>query len=370
MPEPTVALEGIRKQYGDALVLKDVSLEVLPGEFFTLLGPSGCGKTTMLRVIAGLAVPDTGRVRLDGRDITALPPHLRQMGMVFQQYALFPHLSAWDNVAYGLRARRLNRSTREERARHYLELVGLLEHARRKPKQLSGGQQQRVALARALAVHPRVLLFDEPLSNLDAELRLEMQEEIRKLHAELRFTGIYVTHDHQEALRLSDRICVLDAGRVQQVGRPDEVFLEPANPVVARYFGYRNALTVRLESRGGRVVCRLPDGKAVTVGRVSGAADAGARGVLMFHPAQVFVTVPAADAAGKIAEGELQARVRSVVHLGTRWETVLEFPWGDTVQASQAISGEPLPAPGNEVRVGLVARGPSVFVEDRAGGMD
>ncbi len=246
-----VRVERVWKRFGSVEALRGVSLTVREGELFTLLGPSGCGKTTLLRIVAGLLEPDQGRIFFDGDDVTGVPPHKRNVGMVFQDLALFPHMTVYDNVAYGLRVRRVPEGEVRRRVREILELVRLDpgEFASRRPGQLSGGQQQRVALARALVIEPRVLLLDEPFSHLDYKIRQELMAEFKKLQKRLGITTIYVTHDQTEAMLLSDRIAVMNAGRVEQVGRPDEVYEKPRTLFVASFFGDANILPARLDGR-------------------------------------------------------------------------------------------------------------------------
>jgi len=234
--------------------VRDFNLHIEPGEFVTFLGPSGCGKTTVLRMLAGLEHADSGDICLDGRSIQALPPHRRNIGMVFQNYALFPHLSVFENVAYSLRVRAAPAQRVRTEVPNALRAVGLEDMAMRLPGQLSGGQQQRVALARALVMQPDLLLFDEPLSNLDAKLRVQVRAELRRLQKRLGTTSIYVTHDQDEAMGLSDRIVVMNAGRVEQVGRPEEIYARPASLFVAGFVGQVNALPGRVVQRAGDVV--------------------------------------------------------------------------------------------------------------------
>ena len=230
-------VEGICKSFGGHAALDGVSLDFTPGGFNTLLGPSGCGKTTLLRSVAGFVAPESGRIFIGGEDVTHRPPWTRQIGFVFQSYALWPHMSVFDNVAYGLRLRNLEGSELKRRVGAMLETVGLASLHERAPGALSGGQQQRVALARALVLEPAVLLLDEPLANLDARLRVEMRQEIRRLQQELQITTIFVTHDQEEALELSDTVAVMNRGRVEQVGAPEEVFAHPASANVAALLG-------------------------------------------------------------------------------------------------------------------------------------
>jgi iron(III) transport system ATP-binding protein len=247
----TLTVERLSKRYAEVEALAEVSLEIQGGEFFTLLGPSGCGKTTLLRCVAGFLRPDAGRILCDGERLDALPAHKRDIGMVFQNYAIFPHLTVFENVAYGLRARHLPPTDLMRRAGDALRLVHMEALADRRPDQLSGGQQQRVALARAMAIRPRLLLMDEPLSNLDAKLRVEMRTEIRRLQRELGITTIYVTHDQEEALAISERLAVMNAGRVEQVGFPWDVYQAPRSAFVAQFIGASNTLAGRLVETEG-----------------------------------------------------------------------------------------------------------------------
>ena len=238
----SIQVENIVKTFGAAKALCGVSLSIEPGELFFLLGPSGCGKTTLLRHIAGFYKPDSGRILIGGEDMTDVPPHRRDTGMVFQSYALWPHMTLAENVAFGLEMRKVPKAEAARRVRDALAAVKMEDKADRKPNQLSGGQQQRVALARALVVQPRCLLLDEPLSNLDAKLRLEMRTEIRRICKEAGLTAVYVTHDQKEALSIADRIAVMGAGRVEQIGAPLDVYRRPRSAFVASFIGETNFL--------------------------------------------------------------------------------------------------------------------------------
>jgi spermidine/putrescine ABC transporter ATP-binding subunit len=235
-----LVLQGISKAFADAVAVEDLSFSVEPGEFIAILGPSGCGKTTTLRMIAGFEQPDTGRILIDGRDLTNVPPQRRDIGVVFQSYALFPHMTVAQNVAFGLQMRKVERTQLQASVVDALSLVRLGEFASRYPNQLSGGQQQRVALARALAIRPRLLLLDEPLSNLDAKLRDDMREEIRRIQREVGITAIFVTHDQSEAFALADRVAVMDRGRLQQIADPQSIYEKPANAIVSSFVGHAN----------------------------------------------------------------------------------------------------------------------------------
>src|SRR5262245_33454409 len=243
-----IALEGVSKRFGKSAAVNDVSLEIGEGEFFSLLGPSGCGKTTTVRMIAGFEVPDTGRILLQGRDVTTVFSNRRPVNMVFQQYALFPHMSIYDNVAFGLKVKGVPRREHRGRVLEILRVVELEGMERRKPAQLSGGQQQRVALARALVNEPAALLLDEPLGALDVKLRKQLQLELKRVQSELGTTFVYVTHDQEEALGMSDRIAVMNGGLVEQIGTPREVYEHPATAFVADFIGSLNALDLRVDA--------------------------------------------------------------------------------------------------------------------------
>jgi len=254
-----VRLEGLSRHYGSVVALDKLDLTLEPGQLIALLGPSGCGKTTTLRLLAGLEDADAGRVIVGGRDITHVSASKRDMGMVFQAYSLFPHMTVRQNVAFGLRLRRVSAAERDQRAIEMLELVGLAEHATRYPHQLSGGQQQRVALARALAIEPQVLLLDEPLSALDAKVRAQLRDEIRRIQLEVGITTLFVTHDQEEALAIADRVGVMRAGHLEQLAPPTEVYSRPATSFVAEFVGLSNRLAG--EVKDGSVIvrgCTLP----------------------------------------------------------------------------------------------------------------
>ena len=293
-------LEDLTRRFGETVAVDGVSLEVPAGEFLTLLGPSGCGKTTTLRMIAGFEHPTSGRVVLGGRDVSQLPPQKREVGMVFQNYALFPHLDVWENVAFGLKSRGDRKDAVAPKVERALGLVEMADYARRKVQALSGGQQQRVALARALAPEPPLLLLDEPLSNLDAALRERTRDELRALLKRLGMTAVFVTHDQEEAFALSDRIAVLDRGRLQQVGTPEALYADPANAFVAAFLGRANFFPAVVDSvDGDRARVRLASGAAWTARMAEGAPrDAGAPVRVMVRPEMVGLA--SADAPGAV----------------------------------------------------------------------
>jgi len=288
--KPVISVEHVSKRYGDFVAVQDVSFEIRRGEFFSMLGPSGCGKTTMLRMIAGFEEVTSGSLKLDGVDVVGVPPYRRAVNTVFQNYALFPHLSVFDNVAFGPRIRSLERGQLERRVRDMLDVVRLGDFAARMPSQLSGGQRQRVALARALVNNPSALLLDEPLSALDAELRRQMQIELKRIQRDVGITFVFVTHDQEEALTMSDRIAVMSKGRLEQVGTPEEIYDEPSSAFVARFIGNANLIPVVVErANGGRATLRLPGGRlgeAATGGR---SFAPGAPAVLMIRPERLEV---------------------------------------------------------------------------------
>jgi ABC-type Fe3+/spermidine/putrescine transport system ATPase subunit len=280
-----VRMEAVGKRYGDHWAVRDVSLSIRPGEFYTLLGPSGCGKTTLLRLLAGFITPDAGRIIVDDEPIDAVPPWKRNLGMVFQHYALWPHLSVFENEAFGLRERGLRGEPLRTKVAAALDRVGLAGFEGRRPSQLSGGQQQRVALARTLIVQPRLLLLDEPLSNLDAVLRAQMRLELGRLHREVGITTVYVTHDQAEALALSTRIAVLSEGRIVQEGKPEEIYWRPRDRFVAEFVGAANLVPVRVvEVRDLGVVVETAGGARIPVASGGHRWAVGDRGVLCLRP--------------------------------------------------------------------------------------
>ena len=322
----SLSLQHLVRRFGTHVAVDDVSLDVTPGELVVLLGPSGCGKTTTLRLIAGFIAPNAGDIHLDGRSVVALPPHKRDMGIVFQSYALFPHLSVARNIAFGLEMRRGSAAATEARVQEMLRLVRLEEFAARLPRLLSGGQQQRVALARALAIHPRVLLLDEPLSNLDAALRQDMAREIRLLQQDRGITTIMVTHDQTEAMAMADRLVLMYDGKVQQIGPPEALHLRPATPFVARFIGGSNIVQGRID---GMTTLVLTDGPPIMLAAAYHNAGAAS---LAVRPDSIRLGEP----------GRGSARAEGTVELCT---------WlGATIEHVVRLSPE----------VAIVARGPGL----------
>jgi spermidine/putrescine transport system ATP-binding protein len=316
-----VVLENLSKRFGDVQALRQLTLEIQDGEFFSLLGPSGCGKTTTLRLIAGFEEPTTGRIVLSGADVTQLPPHRRPVNTVFQNYALFPHLSVRDNVAFGLRFSDLRRQEKNRKVAETLELVQLEGFERRKPTELSGGEQQRVALARALVLNPRVLLLDEPLGALDAKLRRALQIELKSLQQEVGITFVYVTHDQEEALTMSDRMAVMSRGLAQQVGTPNDVYEEPANEFVADFLGISNLMPAEAHGRG---IVSLGD-STLRAGR--GDLDSTGPVRITIRPERVELEALAPE-----QENRLRGMVTRIVFLGSTSRALIELPHGEVLQ--------------------------------------
>src|SRR5712692_2167526 len=284
-----IALEGVSKGFGETRAVQDVTVAIGEGEFFSLLGPSGCGKTTTLRMIAGFEVPDEGRIVLQGTDVTSVSANRRKVNMVFQQYALFPHMSIYDNVAFGLKVKRVPKRDHHDRINEILRVVELEGLERRRPRQLSGGQQQRVALARALVNRPAALLLDEPLGALDVKLRKQMQLELKRIQSELGTTFVYVTHDQEEALAMSDRIAVMNLGRVEQIGPPREIYEHPATPFVADFVGSLNEFEVTVQELVGEYgLMRFGDRERVVVPVGSGVRP-GASFRIAVRPERVHI---------------------------------------------------------------------------------
>jgi spermidine/putrescine ABC transporter ATP-binding subunit len=342
MARPVVELIGCTRDYGGVHAVDGLDLIVHEGELLSLLGPSGCGKTTTLNLIAGFVPPTTGRVRIDGQDVTDHPAHQRKLGVVFQSYALFPHLSVFENVAFGLRERRTPRAEIERRVRAVLALVRLDMRAEARPAQLSGGMQQRVALARALVYEPRVLLLDEPLAALDKKLREEMRSELREIQRSVGITTVFVTHDQSEALGLSDRIAVMHGGRIEQLGAPREIYEKPATRFVAEFIGASSVLRGRATAADQ---VTLAGGEAVRVLGVPG-LRAGEAVELAIRPERIRLT-------GGAGENVMDGRVTGVVYQGVQTDLTVEIGGG---QRLFVFVPEPAPgalAPGQTLRVHL-----------------
>ncbi|WP_119274943.1 ABC transporter ATP-binding protein [Taklimakanibacter deserti] len=310
-----VRLQSVSKAFGAVTAVADIDLVIEPGTLVTLLGPSGCGKTTTLRMIAGLEMPSAGKVLIGDKDVTLLPPNERDVSMVFQSYALFPHMTVMENVSYGLSQSNLSRAAQRAKAQEGLALVGLSGYDDRLPSELSGGQQQRVAVARALVLEPQVLLFDEPLSNLDAKLRRKMREDIREIQLKLGLTSVYVTHDQEEALAVSDRIVVMNKGRIAQAGTPADLYERPADAFVADFIGSANLVP-------GEILARDKKKRTVTVGLGNSKLVLSDNGV---EGDKVFLVIRPSGVTLDGKEGDLPARVERATYLGSHWEYTIDL---------------------------------------------
>jgi spermidine/putrescine ABC transporter ATP-binding subunit len=327
---PDVVLRGVTKRFGDLVAVDDIDLEVHPGEFLALLGPSGCGKTTTLRMIAGFDEPTEGEIEIGGRPTVGIPPNKRDVNTVFQAYALFPHLTVLDNVAYGLKQRKVRREDRYRQAQEALELVRLTGREQAKPAQLSGGMQQRVALARALVMNPKVLLLDEPLGALDQKLRKAMQVELKRIQRDVGITFIVVTHDQEEAMAMADRIAVMDAGRIDQLAAPSEIYDRPATPFVADFIGDMNHLEGTLERDDHTLVASVGTAR-FGIGRVVQEAAVGERVKLGLRPEEVH--------ANTRGEGT-PATCQTAMVLGHNLQIVAVLETGEELVARQRRAGD------------------------------
>lgn len=329
-----LALNRVRKTFGSAVAVDEMTLDIEQGEFVSLLGPSGCGKTTTLQMLAGFLMPTSGTIRLEDKDLVAVPSNKRGLGIVFQSYALFPHMTVAQNVAFGLEMRSMPRADCARRVTEVLELVGLGAYAARFPRQLSGGQQQRVALARAISIRPRILLLDEPLSNLDAKLREEMQIELRQIQRQLGTTTVLVTHDQSEAMALSDRIVVMNKGRIEQIGRPDETYELPKTAFVANFLGKTNLLRGTASGAGANVV--IGDGRWTVPHAPQGPV------VATIRPEKIAFGADNADG--------LSGLVKARIFQGTHWLCQVETSAGNATVIRQN-SGEVCPCEGSSVKL-------------------
>jgi spermidine/putrescine transport system ATP-binding protein len=342
---PDVVMRGVTKRFGDLVAVDNIDLEVHPGEFLALLGPSGCGKTTTLRMIAGFDEPTEGEIEIGGRPAVGIPPNKRDVNTVFQAYALFPHMTVLDNVAYGLKQRKVGKQDRYAQAQALLELVRLTGREQAKPAQLSGGMQQRVALARALVMNPKVLLLDEPLGALDQKLRKAMQVELKTIQREIGITFIVVTHDQEEAMAMADRIAVMDAGRIDQLAAPSEIYDRPATPFVADFIGDMNHLVGTLERDAEHLVASVGAAR-FGIGRVVEQAEVGQRVRLGLRPEEVH--------ANTRGEGT-PATCQTAMVLGHNLQIVAVLETGEELVARQRRAGDELLseiAPGDKLWLG------------------
>jgi spermidine/putrescine transport system ATP-binding protein len=349
MPGGAVELVGLYKTFGETKAVDHIDLEIRPGEFFSLLGPSGCGKTTTLRLIAGFERPTTGRILIDGKDMAGTPPHLRPINTVFQSYALFPHLSVGDNVAFGLKYQDLTKQETSDRVGRALDLVRLAGFEKRKPTQLSGGQQQRVALARSLVLNPSVLLLDEPLGALDAKLRKALQIELKALQEDVGITFIYVTHDQEEALTMSDRLAVMSEGRIEQLGSPSDVYERPASAYVADFLGLSNLMAADALGPAANGACRVRIGRHELV---AGSGEVAATG-----PVRVCIRPERVVLGNYVLEGsrgnDLPGVVDRVVYMGPMLQVLIEVDGIGSIQAIVPNQGSSTLQRGDAVLVGM-----------------
>jgi spermidine/putrescine transport system ATP-binding protein len=349
---PSVRLDGVTKRFGEFTAVREMRLDIPRGEFFTMLGPSGCGKTTTLRMVAGFEEPSEGRVLLDGEDVTGRPAFKRSTNTVFQSYALFPHLSVEKNVAFGLQRKRLDRSEIQRRVSEELARVGLGAEAKRRPAQLSGGQQQRVALARALVNRPAVLLLDEPLGALDLKLRKQLQVELKRIQREVGITFIYVTHDQEEALTMSDRIAVMNRGVIEQLGEPEQIYERPRTTFVAGFIGVSNLMPGELVSANGDTSLRLDAGPTVRTSDLGG-AQVGERCHAVVRPEKLGLERAEAPASSERAS--VEGRVESSLYMGTATQMIVRL--GDGTRMTVLVPNadvevrHELPAAGEAARL-------------------
>jgi spermidine/putrescine transport system ATP-binding protein len=351
MPEIDVRLDRVSKVFGDMAAVDDLSLDVEEGEFFSLLGPSGCGKTTTLRMIGGFEDPTYGTIYLGELDVTDLPPYRRDVNTVFQSYALFPHLDVFENVAFGLRRKKVPKEEVDRRVREALALVDLEGFEQRKPPQMSGGQQQRVALARALVNRPKVLLLDEPLGALDLKLRKQMQLELKRIQQEVGITFIYVTHDQEEALTMSNRLAVMRHGRIEQLGGPEEVYEHPATEFVAGFLGASNLLDGELVSMNGSSTVRLATGEVIRANDADLPAAAGPSVRVGVRPEKI--TIVSADEEATAGSNHVAGTVRMSTYIGVNYQYKVEGPGGHELTVfvqNQGAAGSH-PAAGQQVRL-------------------
>ncbi len=352
MAEVDVRLERVTKDFGEMVAVDDLSLDIAEGEFFSMLGPSGCGKTTTLRMIGGFEEPSRGTVYLGGRDVTNLPPYKRDVNTVFQSYALFPHLNVFDNVAFGLRRRKVAGGDVDTRVRDALRLVDLEGFEKRRPSQMSGGQQQRVALARALVNHPKVLLLDEPLGALDLKLRKQMQLELKRIQQEVGITFIYVTHDQEEAMTMSDRLAVMRLGRIEQIGPPEDVYENPQTQFVAGFLGASNLLDGELKERtDGVSSVALAGGDVVHLPTDRAPFPVGANVLVGVRPEKITI---AGDDGSPIRDGwnAVTGLLRMATYIGVSHQYKVEGPGGHELTVwVQNLGAEAAPRPGERVRL-------------------
>lgn len=370
MTNELIRIEGVTKKFGPMLAVDNVSLTIRENEFFALLGPSGCGKTTLLRMLAGFGTPDSGRLMLDGNDLVGVKPYRRPVNMMFQSYALFPHMTVYDNIAYGLRQEKIDKAQLARRTEEVLAMVGLTALAHRKPDTLSGGQRQRVALARAVVKRPRVLLLDEPLAALDRKLRVEMRLELKRLQHEVGITFLFVTHDQEEALVMADRAAIMNSGRILQVGTVEELYESPNSLFVADFIGDKNVFTGRLAVVGADVTL-TGNGRTwqITPESYRGAGlTEGTAAAIVVRPERLRVEFAESAPIGDEGDNSMDGVVADVVYLGSTREYLIKLRDGTTVTARVQVGQQSNDlVPGTNVRVSWNIRH-GVLVADTTGG--
>jgi spermidine/putrescine transport system ATP-binding protein len=351
VPEIDVRLERVTKQFGDVAAVDDLSIDIEEGEFFSMLGPSGCGKTTTLRMIGGFEEPTFGTVYLGGRDVTDLPPYKRDVNTVFQSYALFPHLDVFENVAFGLRRKKVDKGDIQQRVNDIMKLVDLEGFEKRKPPQMSGGQQQRVALARALVNHPKVLLLDEPLGALDLKLRKQMQLELKRIQQEVGITFIYVTHDQEEAMTMSNRFAVMRHGKIEQIGPPEEVYESPATEFVAGFLGASNLLDGEIKGDdNGQTSILLSTGSVVFADTDRLPVGVGPQVKVGVRPEKISIEPDEGEAPA--GHNSVSGLLRMSTYIGVSHQYKVEGPGGTTITVYvQNLGAERPPQPGEHVRL-------------------
>jgi spermidine/putrescine transport system ATP-binding protein len=352
VPEVDVRLDRVSKLFGDVAAVDDLSLDIQEGEFFSMLGPSGCGKTTTLRMIGGFEEPTLGTIYLGGRDVTDDPPYKRDVNTVFQSYALFPHLDVYENVAFGLRRKKVAKDEVDKRVRDAMKLVDLVGFERRKPPQMSGGQQQRVALARALVNHPKVLLLDEPLGALDLKLRKQMQLELKRIQQEVGITFIYVTHDQEEAMTMSDRFAVMRHGKIEQIGGPEEVYESPSTEFVAGFLGASNMLDGEIKEAANGLTSIVLDAGGVVYATTSRIAE-GVGPTVKVGVRPEKIQIVADDGNPPAERNSVQGLLRMSTYIGVNYQFKVDGPGGVSLTVYQQNLGtaETRPQPGQKVRL-------------------
>ncbi|MBV9953048.1 MAG: ABC transporter ATP-binding protein [Acidimicrobiia bacterium] len=344
---PVVELDHVTKRFAEYVAVEDANFSIAQGEFFSMLGPSGCGKTTTLRMIAGFETPTSGAIRLEGQDVSQVPPHKRDVNTVFQHYGLFPHMNVSDNVAYGPKARKVPKAEVERRVNEVLDIVRLRDFASRRPSQLSGGQQQRIALARALVNYPKALLLDEPLGALDLKLRQGMQLELKRIQREVDITFIFVTHDQEEALTMSDRIAVMNVGNVEQIGTPREIYDHPASVFVAGFIGQANLWSARVVERSGTTTTVEVAGRKLDVENDTSGLAVGETGTFMVRPERMYVDADAAHP----DRWTVEATITELVFQGPVVRYEMRLPDGSIAVAHIPARRDGLPIPGDQALV-------------------